>query len=449
MIIKISKIILDAKAQPRTELNSEIIQEYAQTWKDGSTRFPPIVVYCNEVNFELADNYWLADGWHRVNAAKVAGVKEIEADVRTGTLRDAILFSVSANAKHGMRRTNADKRRAVMTILEDSDWSLSSDNAISKLCGVSQNFVSELRNSYLTSDVRYEPTERIVERNGTTYTMKLGDLSRRNDDDLLQARQVEPATVEQVESPTSVFGLSNNSHEEMEPVHKTSRPVFNKTNENIEWAHWSWNPVTGCEHDCDYCYARDIANRFYPEKFTPTFHPERLDAPKNTNPDMTGGQGGKSVFVCSMADLFGSWVPNEWIWDVLEQVKQNPQWTFIFLTKNPRRLASIVFPDNAWVGCTVDRQARVKPAEEAMRNVNASVRFISCEPMLEQLKFDDLSMIDWLIIGARSKTTQCPEFQPDFLWVHNLTDQAISTGVKVYWKPNLTCRPQEYPDKKE
>ena len=182
MIIKISKIILDAKAQPRTELNSEIIQEYAQTWKDGSTRFPPIVVYCNEVNFELADNYWLADGWHRVNAAKVAGVKEIEADVRTGTLRDAILFSVSANAKHGMRRTNADKRRAVMTILQDSDWSLSSDNAIAKLCSVSQNFVSELRNSYLTSDVRYEPTERIVERNGTTYTMKLGDLSRRNGD---------------------------------------------------------------------------------------------------------------------------------------------------------------------------------------------------------------------------------------------------------------------------
>ena len=69
--------------------------------------------------------------------------------------------------------------------------------------------------------------------------------------------------------------------------------------------------------------------------------------------------------------------------------------------------------------------------------------------MLENLKFSDLSMIDWLIIGAQSKTTQCPEFQPDFLWVHNLTDQAISTGVKVYWKPNLTCRPQQYPDKKE
>ena len=321
-----------------------------------------------------------------------------------------------------------------MTILEDKDWSLQSDRSIASLCSVNHHLVAELRQELSGRTPRYEPepTERLVERNGTTYTMKLGDLSRRNDDDLLQARQDVTATDEQPE-----------------PVQKTSRPVFNKTNENIEWAHWSWNPVTGCEHDCTYCYARDIANRFYPEKFTPTYHPERLDAPKNTNPDMTSGQGGKSVFVCSMSDLFGSWVPNEWIWNVLDQVKQNPQWTFIFLTKNPKRLESIVFPENAWVGCTVDKQARVKPAEEAMRNVYASVRFISCEPMLENLKFSDLSMIDWLIIGAQSKTTQCPEFQPDFLWVHNLTDQAISTGVKVYWKPNLTCRPQQYPDKKE
>ena len=204
MIIKISKIILDAKAQPRTELNSEIIQEYAQTWKDGSTRFPPIVVYCNEVNFELADNYWLADGWHRVNAAKVAGVKEIEADVRTGTLRDAILFSVSANAKHGMRRTNADKRRAVMTILQDKEWSNKSDREIAKTCSVDHVTVSTLRSS-LSGE--FHQIERLVERNGTTYTMKLGDLSRRNDDDLLQARQVEPATVEQVESPTSVLWI--------------------------------------------------------------------------------------------------------------------------------------------------------------------------------------------------------------------------------------------------
>jgi hypothetical protein len=58
--------------------------------------------------------------------------------------------------------------------------------------------------------------------------------------------------------------------------------TFNQVNDNIGWARWSWNPVTGCLHNCDYCYARDIAERFYPQKFEPTFFPERLDAPANT-----------------------------------------------------------------------------------------------------------------------------------------------------------------------
>ena len=113
--------------------------------------------------------------------------------------------------------------------------------------------------------------------------------------------------------------------------------VFNDTNENIEWAAWSWNPVTGCQHGCDYCYAEDIANRFYPHKFEPTFHPDRLTAPQNTKigtPRWHSDSGYKGVFVGSMADLFGNWVPQEWIDAVLNAVRGAPQWTFIFLTKN-------------------------------------------------------------------------------------------------------------------
>jgi Protein of unknown function (DUF5131) len=85
-------------------------------------------------------------------------------------------------------------------------------------------------------------------------------------------------------------------------------------NENIEWALWSWNPVTGCLHNCPYCYARDIAERFYEQKFAPSLWPGRLKAPQNTPfPEDKATQwiGHKNVFVCSMADLFGRWVPAE------------------------------------------------------------------------------------------------------------------------------------------
>jgi protein gp37 len=229
---------------------------------------------------------------------------------------------------------------------------------------------------------------------------------------------------------------------------ETIKPViiskFNRTNDNIEWAAWTWNPVTGCKHDCEYCYARDIACRFN-GNFNPQFHKDRINAPENTTPDHSI-PGGKNVFVCSMADLFGTWVPNDWIFSVMNKVKENPQWNFIFLTKNPRRYVSIQFPDNAWVGATVDRQSRVEQTENEMSRVNAKVKFLSCEPMLEYLTFRNLRMFDWVIIGARSKTTTGGEFQPQFDWVLDITNSALDAGCKVYWKPNLTVRPRQYPE---
>ncbi len=220
---------------------------------------------------------------------------------------------------------------------------------------------------------------------------------------------------------------------------------FNKTNDNIEWAPYSWNPVTGCNQGCPYCYARDIATRFMPN-FDPTFHPERLDAPKNTPLPDSDTLESKNVFVCSMADLFGEWVPQEWIDRTLQAVKDNPKWTFLFLTKNPQRLIGIDWPANAWVGTTVDCQARAKPAEEAFRQIKASVKFLSCEPMQERLTFDDLSMFDWLIIGGRSANSKLPEFQPEWRWVADLIMAAEKFGLKIYMKPNLKpSRLREFP----
>jgi protein gp37 len=235
---------------------------------------------------------------------------------------------------------------------------------------------------------------------------------------------------------------------------------FNKQDsDNIEWARWSWNPVTGCLHDCPYCYARDIADRFYPQGFTPTLHPDRLSNPRNTpQPDLTQYPdpvdriGYRNVFVCSMADLFGKWVPAEWIEAVLRQAWDNPQWTFLFLTKFPIRMAEFDFPPNSWIGTTVDRQWAVERAEKAFRKIRASgyqgVAWLSCEPMLEQLTFTSLDMFDWIVMGGSSKSTQTPASVPDWPWLLDLWLQAKAVDLPVYMKTNLGIeqRVREYPE---
>lgn len=227
--------------------------------------------------------------------------------------------------------------------------------------------------------------------------------------------------------------------------------TFNKTNENIEWAKWSWNPVTGCKHDCQYCYAHDLATRFNKNGFEPTFHDNRLSAPLNTKvPGLASTDiGFKNVFVCSMADLFGDWVPQEWIDKVMKTVNDNLQWNFLFLTKSPKRLLGIEFPDNAWVGTTVDVQSRVHDAEEVFKNLKAKVKFLSCEPLKERLTFKSLEMFDWVIIGGQRQAYKESAFQPQWEWVEHLVTQARKAKCKIYFKPNLETRPKEYPKKGE
>ncbi len=224
-------------------------------------------------------------------------------------------------------------------------------------------------------------------------------------------------------------------------------------NDSIEWALWSWNPVTGCLHNCPYCYARDIATsgptaRAFPNGFAPTFIPSRLKAPHNTTfPEAEAARclGHKNVFVCSMADLFGRWVPREWIDAVLAEVRAAPQWNFLFLTKFPVRMAEFDFPKNAWVGTTVDCQARVANAERSFRKVRAGVKWLSLEPLIEPLAFTDLSAFDWVVIGGSSRSSQTPEWHPPRRWVLELTEQAERAGAIVYEKTNLLQRRTDYP----
>jgi hypothetical protein len=103
--------------------------------------FPPVTV------FKDGSTYWLADGFHRVSAAKQAGLETIRTEVREGILRDAILFAVGCNDTHGLRRSNADKRKAVEMLLADEEWATKSDRWIAEKCLVSPTFVGSMRAS--------------------------------------------------------------------------------------------------------------------------------------------------------------------------------------------------------------------------------------------------------------------------------------------------------------
>ena len=237
-----------------------------------------------------------------------------------------------------------------------------------------------------------------------------------------------------------------------------SAATFNETTgDGISWAGWSWNPVTGCLHGCDYCYARDIATSSkmaaaYPAGFTPLFHSERLDAPANTiiprrildSGDPKLIEEYERVFVCSMADLYGRWVPDEWIEKVHASMLRSPQWQYILLTKFPARYVGLELPDGAWVGTSVDEQKRVRIAQDAFSKLPQDkkiIKWLSLEPLREPLQFDDLSMFDWVVIGAQTASTQPdgfhPAFAPEFDWVVDIYQKAREGGCAVHFKPNL------------
>ncbi len=238
--------------------------------------------------------------------------------------------------------------------------------------------------------------------------------------------------------------------EQAQPKTKKGAPsklTFNLTTDSVDWAKWTWNPVFGCKHGCPYCYARDFAHRQGRDFAKPEMMMHLLSCPKNTQipKNMQKEPGIKNVFVCSMADLFGAWVPQEWIDMVMNAVRDNPQWTYIFLTKNPERLATVEWPDHCWVGTTVDEQSRVERAEVAFKTLKASVRFLSVEPFNEELHFEHLERFQWLIIGGRSRSRGMPAFQPESIWVERLVWQARKAKCRVYFKPNLEYRPKEWP----
>lgn len=498
MRLALQDIELDARLQPRERINERLVHDYAERMQDGD-EFKPVVVFFD------GETRWLADGFHRYYATRENNGTGILADVYAGTFDDALECSVGANATHGLPRTREDTRRAIRSLLQTDKWVQRSDKWIADVVRCSQHTVAAVREE-LESNLQIANCSELHTKDGRTIPRTNGRRAATVEEETATETEAEvksepepeteaeveteaeaqPETEAEVETEAEAEAAIDPEPEpEPEPtnipladvatgpqapeggfllsewnelgqaernaviavMHQPTSRTFNeqKGQDNIEWARWSWNPVTGCKHNCIYCYARDIANRFYSQKFEPTLIPERLAIPYSQKVPSVEGPGYRNVFTCSMADLWGRWVPQEWINAVLRAVTDNPQWNFLMLTKFPGRMAEQDWPANAWVGTSVDTQARVAAAEKAFSKVKAGVKWLSCEPMLEPLKFESLAMFDWVVIGGQTRSTQAPEFQPKWEWVEDLLWQARKAGCQVYFKTNLLNRPREYP----
>jgi hypothetical protein len=175
-VLDLDRIRTDGGTQPRDHINVDVAKRYADDLVDGAT-FPPVTVF-----FDGAD-YWLADGYHRVTAYGSLGLAEVPVDLRQGTRRDAVLYSVGANATHGYPRSNDDKRQAVMTLLRDDEWSQWSAREIARRCAVSVDFAARLKNQHeasLSSNDSDPPAVRTyTTKHGTVTTMKTEAIGRR------------------------------------------------------------------------------------------------------------------------------------------------------------------------------------------------------------------------------------------------------------------------------
>ena len=261
----------------------------------------------------------------------------------------------------------------------------------------------------------------------------------------------------------------------------------------IDWADASWNPVTGCMHGCEYCYARRIAERFggcwrldlppdtswrgnvgerklmgdyarhndgkchvldepeiecavfdppsgyrgkvkpYPYYFSPTFHRYRLGEPQSWKKP-------RNIFVCSMAVLFGDWVPDEWIEQVFEACEAAPQHKYLFLTKNGKRYLELarkgIMPDadNFWYGCSVTRP------DAPFFFSNKCKTFASIEPILEPFDWvpglKHIGLPDWIIVGAETGNRK-NKVRPEKDWLGGIVNGCAEHNIPLFMKESL------------
>jgi protein gp37 len=251
----------------------------------------------------------------------------------------------------------------------------------------------------------------------------------------------------------------------------------------IEWCDYTWNPVTGCLHGCPYCYAKRIAKRFesrkghelctgdgatspicfpkiesgicdmkyplfftkdcgaskvaiapFPNGFMPTFHRYRLDEPQHLKKPA-------NIFVVSMGDLFGEWVPDEWIQAVFEACEKAPQHRYLFLTKNPWMMSEmlqkgiLINKNNFFYGTSDGVGNLTHFTNNGKYNYSA---FLSIEPLLQEWHPDkySFSMVQWVIVGAETGNRK-GKVIPQREWIENIANQCKENNVPLFMKDSL------------
>lgn len=240
----------------------------------------------------------------------------------------------------------------------------------------------------------------------------------------------------------------------------------------IEWCDHTWNPITGCFHDCQYCYARRMSRRFsgdprfnkmlkdcfteiyyedkvmyildspivgetgnivvYPFGFEPTLHRYRYDIPAKL-------KIGANIFVGAMADIFGDWVPDAWLDEIMGVCSKYPQHNYLWLTKNPARYSDYGVPaeENMWYGTTITTEREMRRFNELPAGCHT---FVSLEPVLEDLQVKKhnimFQQVDWFIIGA--ETGNRPgKVIPERQWIEDIIGMCRIYGKPVFMKNSL------------
>lgn len=224
----------------------------------------------------------------------------------------------------------------------------------------------------------------------------------------------------------------------------------------IEWTDYTWNPVQGCEHKCRWempdgstakCYAEVIANRVAQRIYVNGFehhywNPHKLKEPVKLNQPAR-------IFLDSMSDLMGHWVPAEQIEQVLNICRQAHWHHFQLLTKNAPRLLEFDIPENVWVGVsappsqmfgktlTLNQQQRMVSKQlEVLRQVNVPVRWMSIEPLSFNIApLLQNSPLEWAVIGAATNNNKT--YQPKPQWVEGVLTTLDAQQTSVFFKGNL------------
>lgn len=206
----------------------------------------------------------------------------------------------------------------------------------------------------------------------------------------------------------------------------------------IEWTEATWNPTVGCtkiSSGCKHCYAEAMAVRLqamgtsgYENGFKLTVLPDRLDEPLRRKKPTT-------YFVNSMSDIFHKSIPDDYIDQVFSVISRCPHHIFQVLTKRAERMSlyfrSRPVPRNAWLGVTVEDRKHGVARINKLREIDATIRFLSVEPLIEDIGDVDLSSIHWVIVGGESGPRARP-MKPE--WVENIRQQCVEADAAFFFK---------------